>query len=48
MRIKIDNVERVVSDEYGKNLVEKGKAVEVSEKPAKRKAGGDKGAGLSD
>lgn len=50
MRIKISNVERVVSDEYGKDLVERGKAVEIPEKPAKKKgsSGGVKGAGLSD
>lgn len=32
MRVKMDNVERVVSDEYGRELVARKKAVEVSEK----------------
>lgn len=32
MRVKTDNVERVVSDEYGRELVASKKAVEVPEK----------------
>ena len=32
MRVKTDNVERVVSDEYGRALVASKKAVEVPEK----------------
>lgn len=32
MRVKTDNVERVVSDEYGRELVASKKAVEVQEK----------------
>lgn len=32
MRVKTDNVERVVSDEYGRELVASKKAVEVLEK----------------
>lgn len=34
MRVKTDNVERVVSDEYGRELVASKKAVEVPEKEA--------------
>nr|DAY65859.1 MAG TPA: transcription termination factor Rho [Caudoviricetes sp.] len=32
MRVKTDNVERIVSDEYGRELVASKKAVEVPEK----------------
>lgn len=32
MRVKTDNVERVVSDEYGRELVASKKAVDVPEK----------------
>lgn len=32
MRVKTDNVERVVSDEYGRELVASKKAIEVPEK----------------
>lgn len=35
MRVKTDNVERVVSDEYGRELVASKKAVEVPEKEVK-------------
>ncbi len=38
MRVKTDNVERVVSDEYGRELVASKKAVEVPEKEVETKS----------